>query len=77
MRNKVFFGRLPLIKVSWKRTQRPFFIGNGGMVGFYYAERGGGPVLKDESSWRKINGVFFNVRPLQIYFAIEFRRFGP
>lgn len=66
MKRKVFY---------YKRTQHPFFIGDGRPVGFYYSEKDGSPVLKGESSWKKINGVFFNIRSLRVFFSITFRRF--
>lgn len=59
-----------------KRTNRPFFIADGRPVGFYQAEKGGAPVLKEEGSWRKINGFYFNIRRLHLFVGITFRRFS-
>jgi len=61
--------------VHIKRTNRPYFLGDGRLVGWYYAEKGGAPVLKGESSWRKINGFFFNIRKFHLFVGVTFRRF--
>lgn len=29
-------------------------------VGWSYAEKGGAPVLKEQTSWKKINGIWLN-----------------
>lgn len=42
-------------------------------LGLLHARPGGGPVLKGESSWRTVNGAYFNTKKYGfIYF--EFRR---
>ena len=38
------------------------------------AEKGGGPVLRDQQSWRKINGVM--VRVGRYFISVQFRRIG-
>lgn len=66
-------------KPDWRRhwTWKPSkgvarFVGDGRRAGFMHAHRGGVPVLKTESSWRTINGVYFNTR--WGYGAFLFRR---
>lgn len=51
----------------------PTFFGTH-RVGFMYAEKGGGPVLKEEVKWHKISGVYFNT-PWG-YGYLMFRRWG-
>lgn len=45
-------------------------------VGVFHAAKGGGLVLRDQSSWRTINGVFLNTRRTGL-FSFEFRRVAP
>ncbi len=42
-------------------------------AGWSYAEKGGGPCLKGDTSWRKINGVWINTPWWNLW--LEFRRF--
>lgn len=77
MRTKRFFKMVTILEVGWKRSPQPFFFADGSSCGLMYAEKDGGPVLKDESSWRKINGVFINLRRWDFYCYVLFRRFGP
>lgn len=41
-------------------------------VHWSYAEKGGGPVLRDNANWRKINGICISVPNFRIWFL--FRR---
>lgn len=49
----------------------PRFLGDH-RVGFMHAHKDGSPVLKTESSWRTINGIYGNI--LGGYFTFQFRR---
>lgn len=53
-------------KPSWQRAWRfkrgTTLVGDGRRAGFMHAHKGGAPVLKTESSWRTINGLFVNTR---------------
>jgi hypothetical protein len=31
-------------------------------IGFLYSNKNGGPVLKGESSWRNVNGLYLNTK---------------
>lgn len=41
-------------------------------AGFTHAYKGGAPVLIEDSSWKTINGIFFNIGSSA--FLFEFRR---
>lgn len=62
--------RLILLKgvVFWYGRNQ--FFGPG--IAWIYAELGGGPVLKDQISWRKINGIVIRFRDSQLF--LHFRR---
>jgi hypothetical protein len=56
------------VKLTTYHTRHPF----DKRAGFSHAHKDTSPVLKERSSWRTINGVFFNVGNLSLLF--EFRR---
>lgn len=69
-------------KATWERAiwfkpaprgKMPSFIGDK-RVGFMHAHKGGAPVLRTESSWRTINGVYLNTR--WGWLRVLFRRIG-
>lgn len=69
-------------KPSWQRAiwfkprppgRVPSFIGDR-RVGFMHAHKDGAPVLRSESSWRTINGVYVNTK--WGWLRVLFRRIG-
>lgn len=42
-------------------------------IGIAYAEKNGHPVLREETSWRKVNGIWINTKNNNLW--ILFRRF--
>lgn len=67
----------PYFVYEWRgRTERglPRIFG-GSRFGFMHAHPGGSPVLREDSSWRTINGFYGNM--FGGFFTLEFRRFQP
>lgn len=68
-------------KPSWQRVFNgkrargiPRMVGDGRRIGFMHAHKGGVPVLKTESSWRTVNGVYLNTK--WGWVCVLFRRRG-
>jgi hypothetical protein len=59
-------------KHRFKRIHVTKKIMHYGLVGWQYAERDGSAVLKEKTSWRKINGFFVTIGSKRLW--ITFRR---